>query len=39
MLEALINPGRIAIGGEDDQRDQDEAKQEGEEVFSFHNGC
>jgi len=36
-LKTLIDPGGAAIGGEDDQRNEDEAKQEGEDIF-FHGG-
>ena len=36
-LEALIDPCGAAVCGEDDEGDEDEAKQEGEEVFFFHS--
>lgn len=32
-LEALIDPRRAAVCGEDDEGDEDEAEEEGEEVF------
>jgi len=34
MLKALIDPCGAAICGEDDQCDQDQAEQEGKEVFA-----
>ena len=33
-LETLIDPCRAAVCGEDDQRDQDQTKQQGKEVFA-----
>lgn len=33
-LEALIDPRRAAVCGEDDEGDEDEAEEEGEEVFA-----
>jgi len=32
-LEALIDPRRAAIGGEDDERDEDEAEEKGKKVL------
>lgn len=40
-LEALIDPRRARVCGEDDEGDEDEAEEEGEEVFAiqeFHCG-
>lgn len=40
-LEALIDPSRARVCGEDDEGDEDEAEEEGEEVFAikeFHCG-
>ena len=34
MLKTLIDPGWAAVRCEDDQRDQDQAEQEGEQVFA-----
>ena len=33
-LEALIDPRRARVCGEDDEGDEDEAEEEGEEVFA-----
>jgi hypothetical protein len=34
MLKALIDPGWAAVCREDDERDQNQAEEEGEEVFA-----
>ena len=36
-LEALIDPRRARVCGEDDEGDEDEAEEKGEEVFFFHS--